>query len=306
MKARPWSKNVRMPTTPELARLQDELRLACDGDDRRLLALFDAARLNGLPVFLREAGAQFACLYRGKSAEDLAHVAPYLVKLPLTSLVIPWLLVDTAAAEAVVFLVSDADPDEIRQHLRRFLMVLNPRGAENFFRFYDPRVLGPFLEASKPEEAAQFFGPIRRMFVCASVPPVKKPFFRSWTAPRVEKVPAPPAASAKFALRTEHEERFAKDALERYEQRCITYLRGQCTRQLANKSDDEVRGIITSAREIATRLGIIAGRDVTTLAEVIALGPTPAARKELDASPARERPKVLERLRDQLRQQQSA
>jgi Domain of unknown function (DUF4123) len=295
-----------MPTTPELARLQDELRLACDGDDRRLLALFDAARLTGLPVFLREVGAEFACLYRGQPATDLAHVAPYMVKLPLTSLVIPWLLVDTAAAEAVVFLVSDADPDEVRQHLRRFLMVLDPRGAENFFRFYDPRVLGPFLEASKPEEAAQFFGPIRRIFVCASVPPVKKPFFRGWTAPPLDQVPPPPAAVSKFALRPEHEERFAKDALARYEQRCIAYLRGQCTRQLANKSDEDVRGIITSAREIATQLGIIAGRDVTTLAEVIVLGPTSEARNELDASPVRERGKVLTRLRDQLRQQQSA
>jgi hypothetical protein len=295
-----------MPTTPELARLQEELRLACDGDEQQLLALFDAARLKGLPVFLREVGAQFACLYRGQPAADLAHVAPYLVKLPLNSLVLPWLLVDTAAAESVVFLVSDADPDEVRQHLRRYVMVLDTRGAENFFRFYDPRVLGPFLEASKPEEVAQFFGPIRRMFFCASVPPVKKPLFKGWTAPRVEKTTKPPAAFAKFALRREHEDRFAKDAIARYEGRCITYLRGQCTRQLANKSDDEVRGIIVSAREIATRLGIIAGRDVTTLAEVIVLGPTPAARKELDDSPIRERPKVLARLRDQLRQQQRA
>lgn len=306
MKAHRWSRNVRMPTTPERARLQDELRLACDGNDRRLLALFDAARLTGLPVFLREAGAEFACLYRGQPATDLAHVAPYLVKLPLNSLVLPWLLVDTAAAESVVFLVSDADPDEIRQHLRRFLMVLDTRGSENFFRFYDPRVLGPFLEASSPDEAAQFFGPIRRMFVCASVPPVKTPFFRSWTAPALDKAPAPPAAFSKFALRPEHEEQFAKDAMARYEQRCIHYLRGQCSRQLANKSDDDIRGIITSARAIAKRLGIIAGRDVTTLAEIIVLGPTSEARNELDASPVRERPKVLARLRDQLRQQQSA
>ena len=49
--------------------------LVCDGDDSCLLALFDAARLSGLPVFLREAGAQFACLYRGKPAADLASPA---------------------------------------------------------------------------------------------------------------------------------------------------------------------------------------------------------------------------------------
>lgn len=293
-----------MPTTPELARLQDELRLACDGDDRRLLALFDAARLSGLPVFLREVGAQFACLYRGKPAVDLAHVAPYLVKLPLTSLIIPWLLVDTAAAEAVVFLVSDADPDEVRQHLRRYLMVLDARGAENFFRFYDPRVLGPFLEASNPDEAAQFFGPIRRMFVCASIPPVKKPLFRTWLAPQVEKVPAPPAALAKFALRPEHEGRFAKDTWASYQRRCLTYLRAYYSVQLKDKPDEAVHQIVAHARDVAGPLGITSGRDVTTLAEVLVLDPGFAARKHIEAKPARERSQAVVKLRDYLRQKQ--
>lgn len=295
-----------MSTTPELARLQDEFRLACDGDDRRLYALFDAARIHGLPVFLREIGAEFASLYRGKPATELAHVAPYLARLPLTSLIIPWLLVDTAAAQAGVFLVAGTDADALRQHLRRYLIVLDARGAENFFRFYDPRIIAPFLEASTPDETARFFGPIRRLLVCASVPPVKAPLFRSWTAPAAMQAAAPPTALDKFALRPEHEERFARDTWASYEQRCVAYLKAYYSVRLTGKPDEAVRQIVVNARDIAGPLGITAGRDVTTLAEVLVLDPGFAARKHIEAKPARERSQAVVKLRDYLRQKQGA
>ena len=292
-----------MSTTPELEKFQEELRTACQGDEQRLFALFDAARLKGLPVFLREIGAEFASLYRGKPQAELAQVAPYMVKLPLSSLVLPWLLVDTAAAEAAVILVADGDPDALRQHLRRFLIILDARGAENFFRFYDPRVIGPFLEVSTPEEAARFFGPIRLILTCASIPPATKPAFRRWAAPAVQSAPAPPTAFDKFVLRPEHEARFAKDSLRHYEQRCVTYLRVQYTGRLESKSDEDVRQIVSRARETAAKLGIEAGRDVTTLAEVLVLDPDFGARKHIEGQPARDRARAVTKLRDYLSQQ---
>lgn len=293
-----------MSATLELQRLQEEFRVACEGDDRRLYALFDAARIRGLPVFLHEIGAEFASLYRGKPATELAHVAPYLAKLPLTSLIIPWLLVDTAAAQAGVFLVAGTDADALRQHLRRYLIVLDARGGENFFRFYDPRVIAPFLEASTPEESARFFGPIRRFMVCASVPPVMPPLFRKWDAPAAPPAPAPPTAFDKFGLRLEHEERFARDTWASYEQRCVTHLKAHYAVRLKDRPDEEVRQIVANARAIAVPLGITAGRDVTTLAEVLVLDPGLAARKDIEAKPARERSNTVARLRDHLRSTQ--
>jgi hypothetical protein len=294
-----------MSTTPERQRLQEELRVACEGDDQRLYALFDAARIRGLPVFLREIGAKFASLYRGTPATELAHVAPYLARLPLTSLIIPWLLVDPAPAEAGMFLVAGTDADALRHHLRRYLIILDAKGGENFFRFYDPRVIAPFLDASTPEETACFFGPIRRLLVCASVPPVKAPLFRSWTAPAVPRVPAPPNASNKFRLRPEHEERFARETWAFYEQRCLLYLKAHYSVPLRGKTDEDVRRIIANAKQVGGGLGITAGRDVTTLAEVLVLDPEFAARKHIEANASRQRTLALTKLRDYLRQKQS-
>ena len=291
-----------MSTTPEIELLRAKLLEACDGDDRRLFALLDAARVRGLRAFLRETHSEFVCLYRGAPAEELAHVAPYLVSMPLASLLVPWLLVDTKAAGSVMIVVADADLDGLRTHLRRWLIVLDPRGEENFFRFYDPRIIGPFLEASTPEEAGRFFGPVRAILVCNQAPPVKEPLFRAWRAPEAGKAPPPPNAFDKFALRPEHETRFAKDTLARYEQRCVVYLRSRHHQLLAEKSDEEVRHFVTRARELGNQAGLVAGRDVTILAQVLVLGGTSADLREIAAGTAGERSKAVTRVRDRLLQ----
>ena len=287
-----------MSTAPELEQLQERLRDACGGDDRRLFALLDGARLKGLPVFLKEIGAEHACLYRGRPVVEFPHVAPYLVWVPLSSLLLPWILIDTAAAASVIFLVVDGTANEVYKHLRRFLIVLDPRGGENFLRFYDPRVLKPFLEACTPEEKAQFFGPIRMMLACDSIPPIKDPLFSSWRAPEIAQQPAPPNARDKFKLRPEHEAAFAEDAMERYEDRCVAHLKASYYKPLENQSDDEVREIVVKARETANTLEIHAGRDVTALAEAMVLGLTETDVQSVQAAPAIDRPRLVREMRD--------
>ena len=291
-----------MSGTPELDRLQTELRYACRGDERSLFALLDAARIRGLPVFLRETGSEFACLYRGAPATELAHVAPYLVKLPLSSLLVPWLLVDTNAAASIVILVAQASLEGLRAHLRRFLIVLDQNFGENFFRFYDPRVIGPFLDVCTVEEKTRFFGPVRLILTCASTPPVKEPLFHTWISPEGAGTLAPPAAFDKFALRQEHEDRFAADALANYRERCVVYLKGRYSSRLQDKSAEEVSVIVDRAREMAPSLGLVAGRDVTRLAEVLVLDPSFAAKTRLEERPVRERSGDLIKLRDVLEQ----
>jgi hypothetical protein len=290
-----------MSTTPEIELLRGKLLEACEGDDRRLFALLDAARVYGLRAFLRETRSEFVCLYRGAPEKELAHVAPYLVKMPLASLLVPWLLVDTKAAESVMIVVANADLDALRTHLRRWLIVLDPRGEENFFRFYDPRVIEPFLDASSPAEAGRFFGPMRAILVCNHAPPVKEPLFRIWRAPEVPQTP-PPNAFDQFVLRPEHETRFAKDTLAHYQRRCVTYLRSQHHQQLAEKSDEEVRSFVTRAMQMGDEAGLVAGRDVTILAQVLVLGGTSGDLREIAAGTAGERSKAVLRVRDRLMQ----
>jgi hypothetical protein len=57
-------------------------------------------------------------------------------------------------------IASKADLLALRFHLRHFLKVQEPKGAIWYFRFYDPRVLQPFLPACDESELIAFFGPV--------------------------------------------------------------------------------------------------------------------------------------------------
>jgi len=45
------------------------------------------------------------------------------------------------------------------------VMVKTEAGQEMYFRFYDPRVLRAFLPVCTPQEAKEFFGPVRSFLV---------------------------------------------------------------------------------------------------------------------------------------------
>jgi hypothetical protein len=57
-------------------------------------------------------------------------------------------------------MVTEAPFEELRKHLRRFLIVNGEDGEELYFRFYDPRVFRAFLPACVTEEKTSFFGPV--------------------------------------------------------------------------------------------------------------------------------------------------
>ena len=59
-----------------------------------------------------------------------------------------------------VFVGARADLNELRTHLRRFLLLKGPEGKEFYFRFYDPRVLRVYLPSCRPSELEMFFGPV--------------------------------------------------------------------------------------------------------------------------------------------------
>ncbi len=90
----------------------------------------------------------------------IAEVAPYLVRLTKGSQDTRR-LVDAAWGNAWgVFLQSKADLEPLRRHLRLFLSVLTEKKKKLLFRFYDPRVLRPYLPSCTEQELQTFFGPI--------------------------------------------------------------------------------------------------------------------------------------------------
>lgn len=94
------------------------------------------------------------CLFDGEAAEKLAESAPWLVDMSLADVAQPGDLsfhrqffarhwpVGTS-----LLIQTDAPLRALRQHLRRFVKLrLREDGQWRFFRFWDPRVLRPFLE----------------------------------------------------------------------------------------------------------------------------------------------------------------
>lgn len=135
-----------------------------------LFALFDAARDDQILDILCHAGADGQSLFQGKAGVSLATVAPYLVQVPKHGDLLRELVEKGWGQSWGVWLTSTTGFHILRAHLRSFLQVKDETGKQVYFRFYDPRVLREYLPACTPEEARQFLGPIRRLFVEASEP----------------------------------------------------------------------------------------------------------------------------------------
>jgi hypothetical protein len=132
--------------------------------DTNVYTVLDGASVPDLelPRLLWKLKPEHVCLYRGQLEPDMAEVAPYLVKLkydhPFTKLVLEkgW------GNHWGIFAVTPAEIDirQIRNHFRRFLMIINPEGKTVYFRYYDPRVLRVYLPTCNAEEMEMVFGPI--------------------------------------------------------------------------------------------------------------------------------------------------
>jgi hypothetical protein len=122
--------------------------------------VLDGARIEGLPATLQSLQADAASLYNGPTAEQLADVAPYLAPCAPGSRLNRWLFDTAWGQSAGIVVLSESDPDALRAHFRRFLMVLDESGKSLYFRFYDPRVLRVFLPTCDAEQLKSFFGPV--------------------------------------------------------------------------------------------------------------------------------------------------
>lgn len=122
-----------------------------------LFAVLDAARDPRIRLLLVEAGEQTASLYAGFQGELLADISPTLVHLPRESPLLD-ALVDSGWGDGWgVFLTSNRPFGDVRKHLRRFLLVESGTGKQQYFRFYDPRVLRGFLPTCGPQKIEALF-----------------------------------------------------------------------------------------------------------------------------------------------------
>lgn len=127
-------------------------------------AVLDGASVPDLPKRLFEGDAVSVCLYRGELSDEMIHVAPYLVHLSPGSKFADWLFSECWGKHWGIFSQSEVSLATIRKHFRSLLTVSDEAGDPILFRYYDPRVLVPFLMTCAIDELNTIFGPVKYYF----------------------------------------------------------------------------------------------------------------------------------------------
>lgn len=122
--------------------------------------LLDAARMEVRIEEAKELNPYHQSLYKGRSEEDLAAVAPYLFPVLEGSNFLDWFIEEGWGDAWGVIVSSRVTFETCYKHFRNFLLVKTEEGEELYFRFYDPRVLRIFLPTCDKEQILEFFGPV--------------------------------------------------------------------------------------------------------------------------------------------------
>jgi hypothetical protein len=124
-----------------------------------LFAIVDSCDEPSVPPKVQALGPEKAVsLYRGGAEEQYSTVAPYLFQVDQPTF--EWIATDLWNSPWGIFVRAPASLESLRQHFRQFLTVKSTDAKPYLFRFYDPRILPPFLEKCTPGELAGFFGPV--------------------------------------------------------------------------------------------------------------------------------------------------
>ena len=145
-----------VPLTP-----QQKLIAMLRSDFQPLYALLDAAAEPSVLKAIFESKEQYQSLFEGPQGAQLAHFAPYLVRLPAESPFITTLVEQGWGKNWGVYVTCGEPLDRLRHHFRQLLMVKLPDREQVYFRFYDPRVLRLFLPTCNTQQIRLLFGPIR-------------------------------------------------------------------------------------------------------------------------------------------------
>lgn len=128
-------------------------------------ALMDCALDSTIYPTIQGSGCPMKCLYAEAWQSGLADIAPYLVELAPNAPFYTTLLSWDWYANWGCFVQSNADLDRLVSHLQTLTTAQVPGGQHAFFRFYDPRVLRPFLAVAAPDDLKAVFDGVARFVV---------------------------------------------------------------------------------------------------------------------------------------------
>ncbi|AUX39999.1 uncharacterized protein SOCE26_013940 [Sorangium cellulosum] len=215
-----------------------------------LYAVLDAARDPAVLKLVNDSKEQARSLYDGRRGEQLAEVAPYLVRVSAGSTLFERLIWEGWGQSWGVFIACDAPFNELRRHLRRFLMVQTEGRQALYFRCYDPRVLRVFLDTATIEEQRALFGPISAFLLEGRCDMTVLRRARVGAA-----MPRPEAPWELLTLREAQMKVFSSELVESFIDRMATTLRFILPAR-------DVRGVIRDEIERACRYGVVSEAEV--------------------------------------------
>lgn len=122
--------------------------------------VLDAARMYHSMEAVCSLNPTAQSLYLLEKDDPVQQVAPYLFQLADKEAFCNYFMDKGWGDSWGIIIFSNAGFEEVKRHLRRFLMVKTEDGVELYFRFYDPRVLRIFLPSCDPKQVMEFFGPV--------------------------------------------------------------------------------------------------------------------------------------------------
>lgn len=123
-----------------------------------LYGVLDAARDDRILEICRESVEPYVSLYSGLQGELLADVAPHLVRLPPGSRLLEKLVMEGWGERWGIYVGASLSTEQVRRHLKRFLMVVDEDDQRLYFRFYDPAVLRDFVPTCSVRQRSELFG----------------------------------------------------------------------------------------------------------------------------------------------------
>lgn len=128
--------------------------------------LLDGAKCNDALDDTLKCAPKYLSLYKGRSEENLASVAPYLAET--NDLFNTWIIENGWGDSWGYFIECDLPFEALYGHLRKFLIVETEDFKPLYFRFYDPRVIRLFLPTCSTAQLETLLGPIDRI-ICEAI-----------------------------------------------------------------------------------------------------------------------------------------
>ncbi len=161
------------PLTP-----QERLIYLLASQPSPLYAIVDASIDPSVIQMLRSSSEPLRSFFQGAAGERLADFAPYLVQLTGKDTLLISLIYGGWGNNWGSYFTSKAPFDALYTHLGTYLRLADASGNQNFFRFFDPRVLRKFLQRSKPDYQKAFLGPVDAWLVEGEDPGVAVKYTR--------------------------------------------------------------------------------------------------------------------------------